>query len=215
MSDQKPQTIFAAVSEENGILEFCGPAFDLADAFAAYAKEIGVDLDALADGIDWYVVPASARWCEYSGDMNDELWDDFEERRTWINNIYAEQGYDEAIARAETPLASELYEDGLEVLKAETEIVLKVEYSTGGSERVWVVVVYPHGSKWGIATAAEVLDAARAGSVFAWREACPTTEHMAWGERGGWYASREAVAQAIAQAAQRLDADFTTRNVGE
>lgn len=102
MSDQKPQTIFAAVSKENGILEFCGPAFDLADAFAAYAKEIGVDLDALdpADGIDWYEVRPSARWREYSGDMNGELWEDFEDRSSWINNIYAGQGYDEAIARA-------------------------------------------------------------------------------------------------------------------
>ncbi len=100
MSDQKPQTIFAAVSEENGILEFCGPAFDLADAFAAAAKEMGVDLDALAHGLDWYEVRPSARWREYSGDMNAELWEDFEERSSWFNSVYAAQGYDEAIARA-------------------------------------------------------------------------------------------------------------------
>lgn len=97
-------TIFAAVSEENGILEFCGPAFDLADAFAAYAKDAGVNLDALnpANGIDWYEVRPSARWREYSGEMTTELWDNFEERSSLINSVCAERGHDEAIARAET-----------------------------------------------------------------------------------------------------------------
>lgn len=95
-------TIFAAVSEENGILEFCGPAFDLADAFAAYAKDAGVDLDALdpADGTAWYEVRPTARWEEYTGDMTAELWDDFEEHRSSIASIYAGQGFDEATARA-------------------------------------------------------------------------------------------------------------------
>ena len=95
-------TIFAAVSEENGILEFCEPAFDLADAFAAYAKDAGLDLDALdpADGIGWYEINPSARWREYSGDMAPELWGDFEKHRSAINSVYAGQGFDEATARA-------------------------------------------------------------------------------------------------------------------
>ena len=49
--------------------------------------------------------------------MAPELWDDFEEHRSAINRVYAGHGFDEATARAETPHASELYEDGLEILK--------------------------------------------------------------------------------------------------
>jgi len=199
-------TIFAAVSEENGILEFCGPALDLADAFAAYAKDAGVDLDAFdpEDGGAWYEVRPRARWREYSGDMAPELWDDFEEHRSAINRVYAGHGFDEATARAETPHASELYEDGLEILKADTEITLRTDRDRCNRS---VLVIYPHGIGFRIATAAEVLDAARAGSLAAWLDQAITTRHPQT------YPSQPAVAAAIIEIARAAGASFASRAV--
>lgn len=154
---QNSQPVFAAISDENGILEFAGQHRDLADAIIAYAKDVSMPISAdnQANGITWYEFETPpAGWEDWHGGMSGDDYDAMvsagtEETRGWIACAVRE-----ALLRVTAPTESDLYDEGIGILDAAT---------------VGDLAIYDDGfGLHCIADAAEVMALARGGDYAAW-----------------------------------------------
>lgn len=159
------QPVFAAISDENGILEYAVQAHDLADAVIAFTPG-AITVRIAAEGITWHRLDnPPAGWQQWR-DMGTDEYDAMvaagsQETRGWVS-----WAVHEAEKRRVDPTNSDLYERGIELLEASTVGALAI-YADCADRRYY------------LANAVDVLSLVRimasTRDYSAWVEGCSAT----------------------------------------